>query len=159
MIGGWAAYLWTNLHKSKDVDIVVKGFDGLAALKRKFNLKKNDELRKYEIKMDEIDIDVYVPFFSRLAMPAEDIPEHVAAIQGFEAAKPEALLILKQGAEQDREHSVKGEKDRIDIVALLLYSELNIREYLRLLKKYKLEHFFTRLKSIISGFREIKYKS
>jgi len=26
LIGGWAAYLWTKLHKSKDIDIVIKNF-------------------------------------------------------------------------------------------------------------------------------------
>ena len=31
VIGGWAAYLWTSLHKSKDIDIAVKDFDGLAS--------------------------------------------------------------------------------------------------------------------------------
>ena len=32
VIGGWAAYLWTSLHKSKDVDIAVKDFNDLAFL-------------------------------------------------------------------------------------------------------------------------------
>ena len=61
LIGGWAAYLWTKSHKSKDIDIVVD-FKELYNLKFNYNLKKNDALKKYEITVDEVDIDIYVPF-------------------------------------------------------------------------------------------------
>ena len=157
VIGGWAAYLWTNLHKSKDVDIVIKDFEDLSFLKKDYELIKNDSLKKYEIKIEEIDIDIYVPFFSKLAIDADEIKKHTTKIQGFEVVKPEVLLILKQGAEKDREKSVKGGKDRIDIVALLCYSEIDFKEYFSLLKEYKLENFYERLKNIISNFKEIKY--
>jgi len=157
IIGGWAAYLWTNLHKSKDIDIVIKQFEDLAILKNDYDLIKNNNLKKYEIKMEEIDIDIYVPFFSKLAMPVDEIRKHITKIQGFEVVKPEVLLILKQGAEEDREKSVKGEKDRIDIITLLFYSDINFNEYFKLLKEYKLGHYYQRLKNILLNFKEIKY--
>ena len=157
VIGGWAAYLWTGLHKSKDIDIAIKNFEDLALVKEKYNLIKNDHLKKYEIKIEEIDIDIYVPFFSKLAIPVEEISKHTTKIQNFEIVKQEILLILKQGAEQDRENSVKGEKDRIDIMALLGYANINFKDYFKLLKEYKLEFFYERLKKIISNFKEIKY--
>ena len=34
VIGGWAAYLWTKMHKSKDVDIVIKNFEDLDLCRR-----------------------------------------------------------------------------------------------------------------------------
>ncbi|HII30380.1 hypothetical protein COT48_03565 [Candidatus Woesearchaeota archaeon CG08_land_8_20_14_0_20_47_9] len=157
VIGGWAAYLWTRLHKSKDVDIVIKNFEDLAILKRGYDLVKNDHLKKYEIKVEEIDIDIYVPYFSELTIPADELINHAAVVQGFEVVKPEALLILKQGAELDRERSVKGGKDRIDIMTLILYADIDFDEYFKLLKKYKLEFFYERLKNIISNFKDIKY--
>lgn len=157
VIGGWAAYLWTNLHKSKDIDIVIKNFEDLAFLKKDYNLIKNDNLKKYEIKIEEIDIDIYVPFFSKLAIPVDEVRKHTTKIQNFEVIKSEVLLILKQGAEQDRESSVKGEKDRIDVITLLFYADIDFKAYFSLLKKYKIEHFYGRLKSIISNFKEIKY--
>lgn len=40
LIGGWAAYLWTRLHKSKNIDIIVYDFNDLAYLKEAHNLKK-----------------------------------------------------------------------------------------------------------------------
>jgi hypothetical protein len=157
VIGGWAAYLLTKLHKSKDIDIVIKNFEDLDILKKKYNLIKNDNLKKYEIKFDEIDLDIYVPFYSKLALPIEEIKKHTTQLEGFEVVKPEILLILKQGAEKDREHSVKGEKDRIDIITLLFFSDVDFKNYLDILKKYKLEDFYERLKSIILNFKDINY--
>jgi len=156
LIGGWAAYLWTKLHKSKDIDIIVDVKD-LLPLKRKYTLRKNDNLKKYEIKIDEIDIDIYVPFFSRLTIPLDEIYSYTTRIEGFEVIKPEVLLILKQGAEKDREYSVKGEKDRIDIMGLVSFYEMDFKEYYNILKKYKIEHFYERLKKIISNFTDLKY--
>ena len=157
LIGGWAAYLWTNLHKSKDIDIVIDNFADLDFLKKNYNLIKNDHLKKYEIKIEEVDVDIYIPFFSRLAIPLEDIKKHTAKVQGFNVVKPEMLLILKQGAEIERKESVKGGKDRIDIMTLLFFSDLDFKEYHNLLKKYKLESYKKRVKEILTTFREIEY--
>ncbi len=157
VIGGWAAFLYTNMHKSKDIDIVINDFKDISFLKENYNLVKNDHLKKYEIKFEEIDLDIYVPFFSALAIPAEDIKDYTSTIQNFEVPKPELLLILKQGAEFDRESSVKGGKDRVDIMTMLFYSEIDFREYFRILQKYKLGHFYERLKKIISNFKDINY--
>ena len=57
LIGGWATYLWTKGHKSKDIDIIID-FKELDKLKLNYNLNKNDSLKKYEIKTEGIDIDV-----------------------------------------------------------------------------------------------------
>src|SRR3989338_4151614 len=157
VIGGWAAYLLTKLHKSKDIDILLKDYKDLDYLKKNYDLIKNDNLKKYEIKFEEIDLDVYVPFYSRLAIPAEDLKKYTIKIQGFEVVRPEALLILKQGAEKDREHSAKGEKDKIDIMTLLLLADINFDEYFNLLKIYRLEDYYERLKHIVNNFSEIKY--
>ena len=57
----------------------------------------------------------------------------------------------------ERKESVKGTKDQIDIMALLFYAEVNIKMYFDLLKKYKLENYFSRLKSIINNFKNYSY--
>lgn len=157
LIGGWAAYLWTRLHKSKDIDMIVPDFKELEYLKEEYGLKKNESLKKYEISLGEIDVDIYVPYYSKLILPIEEIEKQTSRVENIRVASPEVLLILKQGAELDREHSVKGEKDRIDIMTLLLFSGVNFRKYKELLEKYKLEGFLARLKKIINGFTEIKY--
>lgn len=157
LIGGWAAYLWARLHKSKDIDIVVSGFDDLEYLKKNYDLRKNEHLKKYEIIVDEIDVDIYVPHFSKLSLPAEEIIAQAVKVENIEAVRPEALLVLKQGAELDRRDSVKGKKDRIDIMALIIKVDMDWALYFRLLEKHNLSNYFPRLKEIIAEFKDIKY--
>lgn len=157
VIGGWAAYLWTKLHKSKDIDIVLTNIKDIELLKQKYNLKKNDNLKKYEISFDEIDLDIYVPYFSELSIPAEDLKEYSTKIENLNVVRPEVLLILKQGAELNRGESVKGEKDKIDIMTLLLFTDMDFNFYFGLLKKYRLENYYLRLKRIINNFRDHEY--
>ncbi len=152
LIGGWAAYLWTRQQKSKDIDIIVD-VQELQKLKKE-NLSKNDNLKKYEIKTGEIDIDIYVPHFSKLTMPAEDMKKYTSEIEGFTVASKEALLILKQGAEKERENSVKGEKDKIDIISLLFFSDIDFNKYETILKKYNLEVYIDRILSLLIAFKD-----
>ena len=95
VIGGWAAYLWTKQHKSKDLDIVIPEIKDLSLLKEKYLLVKNDHLKKYEIKFGEIDLDIYLPYYSQLSLPFKVICRNTAKIESFEVVSPEVLLILK----------------------------------------------------------------
>mgnify|MGYP000707541889 CR=1 FL=1 len=112
LIGGWACYLLTRTIKSKDIDIIV-GFEELEILRRKYSLKKTSFLKKYEALIEGISIDIYVPFYSDLAVPPEEIQKSSILIEGFRIPEPEILLILKQQAELARKDSVKGQKDRV----------------------------------------------
>jgi len=152
LIGGWAVYLWTKQQKSKDIDIAVD-IKELQLLKQE-NLLKNDRLKKYEIKTGEIDIDIYVSYFSRLTIPVEDLKKYSSKTQGFNVASPEALLILKQGAEIERRNSVKGEKDKIDILSLLFFSDIDLKKYKFILGKYSLKNYITELVFILKNFRD-----
>lgn len=152
LIGGWAVYLWTKQQKSKDIDIAV-GINELQKFKQE-KLAKNDRFKKYEIKIGEIDIDIYVSHFSKLAIPAEDIEKYSSSVEGFRAALPEALLVLKQGAWLDRKYSAKGEKNRIDIASLLFFTDIDFRRYNTMLKKYRLEHYIDELILLVRGFMD-----
>ena len=149
LIGGWAVYLWTRSQKSKDVDIIVD-IPVMAELKKRYDVRKNDRLKKYEIKIDEIDVDIYVKHYSELTVPVGMI--ETAKIEGFEVARPEFLLALKQGAEHARGESVKGGKDRIDIMSLLVKCSVDFAAYRRLLEKAGRRELFPRLISIVKGF-------
>lgn len=157
VIGGWAAYLWTKQHKSKDIDVIIPNWKDLEILKERFTLVKNDNLKRYEVKFEELDLDIYLPHYSRLALPIEDLAGETAKIEGFEVVLPEILLILKQGAELDRKDSVKGQKDRIDIMTILCYAKIDFNKYRELLAKNNLEKYRPRLKEIITTFRDIKH--
>ena len=152
LIGGWATYLWAGQQKSKDIDIVVD-MKELQKLKSE-NLGKNDNLKKYEIKKQDIDIDIYVEHYSKLTIPVEDLKNYKSAVEGFNVIIPEILLILKQGAFIDRENSIKGEKDKIDIMSIILFANVDYKKYLSILKRYKLENYIDKLISLIKGFKD-----
>lgn len=156
LIGGWAAYLWTGKNKSKDIDIVVE-FDTLERFKQDFNLKKNDKLKKYEVRMEGFDIDIYVPYYSKLVLPLDEV--RTTKVKGIKTLRVEELLILKQDAEIDRRGSVKGKKDGIDIITILIYGNVEMERYEKILKKNNLEEFKKELENVLKNFndKDIKY--
>lgn len=154
VIGGWSVWLWTKQHKSKDIDILVD-FGGLSLLKEKYSLEKNDRLKKYEIKLSEFDIDIYVPYYSTLTIPIEELLKETTKIEGIKTIPSEMLLILKQGAEIDRRKSIKGQKDTIDILTLLLYAPINLKKYHEQIDKYRKKNFLRELITEITQFNPI----
>jgi len=150
LVGGWAVYLYTKALKSKDIDIIVD-YSVLEALGREFPLRKNMRLRKYELALGDVEIDIYVPFFSRLGIPVEEVAAHVTTLEGFRVPKPEILLILKQAAELERVGSVKGFKDRLDVLALLIHVDIDWDNYKALVKKYSLDSYRDRLVEIVEA--------
>ncbi|MBM4401719.1 MAG: hypothetical protein FJ044_00545 [Candidatus Cloacimonetes bacterium] len=148
LIGGWAVWLYTKALKSKDIDIVVS-FEELTKLRRKFNLFKNERLKKYEALIEEVDVDVYVPFYSNPGLPAEEILDSAAAYEGFLVPPPEILLILKQKTFQSRGMSTKGEKDKVDIFSLLTLSYFNWGKYKKYLEKYNLRNLLSELQILV----------
>jgi len=138
LVGGWAAYLWTGIHKSKDIDIVID-YDTLNIFRSKYKLEKNERLKKYEIKMGEFDIDIYLPGYSKLLFPLEHLHEYVAIVNGIKVPHPEVLVILKQGAEMERRGSIKGRKDLIDILTILTHTDFSVKKYKEILSKFSLK--------------------
>ncbi|MEK7528515.1 MAG: hypothetical protein AAB592_02000 [Patescibacteria group bacterium] len=153
LIGGWAVYLYTKGLKSRDIDFICD-YDELEKLKNEYDLIKNDRLKKYEIHDGEFDIDIYVPFFSDLGLPTEELSRMVQAKDGIVVLNPEPLLILKQNAYRSRAHSAKGEKDRIDIIALLI-SAADIGLYKNLLKKFNIERYADDIRVVIGQTRDV----
>jgi len=154
VIGGWGIYLWTQAMKSKDIDIILTDWQDLENLKENFDLRKNDRLKKYEIIISDIDVDIYLPYYSQLVIPCEDLLNMSTNLEGFQVLKTEPLLILKQQALLDRENSIKGQKDRIDILSLLYSNTINFITYNRLLEKYNIKYFQENLRKIISSLKE-----
>lgn len=119
LIGGWATWLHTRAAKSTDIDIIVD-FDTLSQLRQRYEVQKNDRLKKYEVHADGFDIDIYLPFYSTtLALPAEIVTQHAMVVDGFQVPPVEYLLALKLGAWNDRRASAKGQKDLLDIHGLI----------------------------------------
>lgn len=148
LIGGWAVFLYTKALKSKDIDIVTE-FSELEKLKDEFFVTKNSRLKKYEAKVEGIDIDIYLPYYSNPGLPAEDLKKFSLNLEGFNVPEVEVLAILKQKALTARADTVKGRKDLIDLVGLFKQGEFDFRKYKRLIYKYQLTEYLESTKEII----------
>jgi len=131
LIGGWAIWLYSHQLKSKDIDFVVD-LPTLSQLKERFTVTKNNRLHKYEIVQNDIQVDIYVPFWSEIGLPCEEIIAASQIREGFRVPLPEILLILKQVSQAARAGSVKGYKDLLDVISLLRLPDFNWDRYRRL---------------------------
>lgn len=136
LIGGWAVWLYTKQLKSKDIDLIVD-FPQLEKLRQQFDLHKNEQLKKYEARREEVQIDIYVPYYSNLGIPTEEILKATRSRESFSVPEIEMLLVLKQVAYRGRKLSAKGRKDLTDIVSILRSEDFDFRKYFSFLKKYK----------------------
>jgi hypothetical protein len=148
LIGGWAVYFLTKAIKSKDIDIIVD-FKELTILKMRVGIKKNDLLKRYEGEIEGVSIDIYLPYYSEFAIPPEEILKNTVRVESFKIPKPEVLLILKQQAEVQRKNSVKGQKDRVDIICLAKSGKIDWNRYGQLLRKFGVEEYGKRLEEIV----------
>lgn len=155
LIGGWAVFLWTRRLKSKDIDLAVD-FLELEKMRARFSASKNDRLKKYEIKIEEIDIDIYVAHYSNPGLPAEALSPYAVSKEGFTVPRPEILLILKQAAFRERQGSPKGEKDRLDILALLTLPEMDWQFYRQVLREYQQDELGEQLRNLVGATVEAK---
>ncbi|MBU2472416.1 hypothetical protein KKE74_00090 [Patescibacteria group bacterium] len=154
LIGGWAIFLYSQALKSKDIDIILD-YDELGKFRKEFELFKNERLKKYEVKIGEIDIDIYLPYFSNLGMPVEEIQNYCQSIEGFLVPIPEILLILKTYAYESRKGTNKGKKDLIDIFSLIKKETIDWQKYQELVKKYHLKKINKQLKDLISSTKSL----
>jgi len=148
LIGGWAVFLYTKALKSKDIDIILD-YSGLAKIKREFGVSKNERLKKYETKIDGISIDIYLPHFSELGLPAEDIKNYCDSFEGFIVPSPEVMLILKTHVLKERRGTTKGRKDLLDIFSLFEKTKIDWKNYRKLIKKYGFKKLREELKKAV----------
>jgi len=154
LIGGWAIFLYTKALKSKDIDLIIE-YDELKKLKTDFSVYKNERLKKYEIKIEDTDIDIYLPFYSQLGLPIEEIKKYIRSQEGFTVPCPEILLILKTYVFKRRGASPKGKKDLLDIFSLLKSDLINWQIYHGLTKKYNFKSLNNDLKDLVGSVKPL----
>lgn len=154
LVGGWAVYLYTHNLKSKDIDIIAD-YELLEGLKKEFELSKNERLKKYEIKKEGIDIDIYLPYFSDLGLPVEKIITSIDRVDTFTVVKKEMLLITKIKAYLERRTSIKGQKDKIDIISLLFLDDFDFVLFTNIIKENRLGRYRDTLHAILSETKEV----
>lgn len=157
LIGGWACYFHTGTIKSQDIDIIVN-FETLSQMKRESSMKKNAVLKKYEVIFDGSSVDIYVPYYSEFVLPFDCIRSNTVEKEGMTVPRSEVILVLKQQTELERKDSVKGQKDRVDILNILVESSIDMKKYLLLVKEYNLKKYVKRLETIIkTSMKEFEY--
>lgn len=154
LIGGWAVYLYTKALKSKDIDIIID-YDVFQQLKNTNALEKNERLHKYQIKKENIDIDIYLPHYSFLGLPVKLLQEFTDKKESFTILKKEALLVTKLFAFSQRKNSIKGQKDLIDIVSLLMTPDFDFTFFNTFLKNNKIMKYNQMTQSILVETKEI----
>ena len=153
LIGGWACYFYTKIIKSKDIDLYINFEDFFALqqalLKHNITINLNQNLNKYEATIDEISIDIYTPHHCNLIIHPKDVFNNkwFKMQGGFNVILPEPLLILKLEAEKQRAGTIKGFKDRIDILSLLHNQRIDKTFFYKLTKTYFIDE--KRIKEII----------
>lgn len=155
LIGGWAVFLYTQALKSKDVDLILN-YPQLEQMKNEFSIIKNERLKKYEAKAEEIDIDIYLPFYSDLGVPVEEIVKLTRKIEGFKVPWVEILALLKAKALSERKNSTKGRKDLIDLVSLFALENFRFSEFRGLADKYRLNELVELVGSEIKTTSQIE---
>lgn len=155
VIGGWAVYLYTGALKSKDVDIIVN-FEELGRLKKSFDLIKNERLRKYEIRGDGFDVDIYVPHWSELGLPLDFVIKNSVSREGFHLPRKEVLLALKIFVYRERKSSLKGKKDALDIISLLHEGDVDIKKWHGILQEHKLAELAGELSELLKTVYEAR---
>ena len=155
LIGGWAVFLYTGALKSKDIDLILD-YPQLEQMKNEFSIIKNERLKKYEAKTEEINIDIYLPFYSDLGVPVEEVVKLTMRLEGFKVPKIELLALLKAKALTERKNSTKGRKDLIDLVSLFALESFSFGEFRELAEKYRLNELVELVGSEIKIISQIE---
>lgn len=148
LIGGWAVFLYSGALKSKDIDLIME-YRALEKLREEFEVFKNERLKKYEARSGEVEIDIYVPFWSNPGIGAEDLKKYVTSTGGFKVPTAEVLAMLKMKALSQRSASPKGKKDLIDILSLFKLPEFDFSKLQLVIAKYSQKELLEITKKII----------
>lgn len=138
LIGGWAAYLYTKTLKSKDIDIIID-YDALPVVANLYDMRKNNRLKKYEATRGEVQIDIYLPHYSQIGIPVEELLKQTINMEGFRVVEINYLIALKIFTFSRRGNSTKGRKDFMDTVSLLSFPSVDHEQIQHIVRNYDLE--------------------
>jgi len=126
LIGGWATWVRTGGAMSHDIDLIVTRpqlavITGLAE-----DLSESRHLagRKWRGTLDEVHLDLYVPYESRLGqhlqLRVERLVHRQELVDNWVVLDLPGQVATKLAGLLDRPDSMPGEKDRQELMALLL---------------------------------------
>ncbi len=125
LIGGWATWVRTGGAMSHDIDLIVTRpqLAAIAALTEELSESRHIAGRKWRATVDDIHLDFYVPYESRLGqhlqLRTERLIDRRVHMDEWVVLDLAAHLATKLAALLDRPDSTPGDKDRQEIMALL----------------------------------------
>jgi len=137
LIGGWAVYLYTRILKSKDIDIIIE-FGELPVLEKHYRLSKNERLKKYEAVKESVQIDIYLPHYSNLGIPVEELISRSRSVEGFKVLESNYLFALKIYTLAQRARTPRGQKDFLDLVSLINSQKVELTAVKKIIKEYQI---------------------
>lgn len=97
-------------------------------LDKRYQINKNNRLKKHEARKNELQIDIYLPYCSQIGIPVKDLINKTNNIEDFILLNKNYLFVLKIHTLSQRERTPKGRKDLIDIISLLLKTRLDCQK-------------------------------
>jgi len=127
LIGGWASFARVGGEISLDIDLITSQQSRykLEQLMTDLSPSNNHQGRKLRATIDDVHLDIYLPFESQLGaklrLKVEVLAEYPdeLAFEKWTLLRREAHITTKMAALLDRHFSEKGQKDAREILALL----------------------------------------
>ncbi|CAN5124896.1 hypothetical protein BH09ACT6_BH09ACT6_15370 [soil metagenome] len=127
LIGGWATFVRVGGEISLDIDLITsqESRHKLEQLMTDLSPSNNHQGRKLRATIDDVHLDIYLPFESQLGsklrLKVEVLAEYPDefSFEKWTLLRLEAHIATKMAALLDRHFSEKGQKDAREILALL----------------------------------------
>lgn len=127
LIGGWATFVRVGGEISLDIDLITsqESRHKLEQLMTDLSPSNNHQGRKLRATIDDVHLDIYLPFESQLGsklrLKVEVLAEYPdeLSFEKWTLLRLEAHIATKMAALLDRHFSEKGQKDAREILALL----------------------------------------
>ena len=127
LIGGWATFVRVGGEISLDIDLITsqESRHKIEQLMTDLSPSNNHQGRKLRATIDDVHLDIYLPFESQLGsklrLKVEVLAEYPdeLSFEKWTLLRLEAHIATKMAALLDRHFSEKGQKDAREIVALL----------------------------------------
>ena len=127
LIGGWATFVRVGGEISLDIDLITsqESRHKLESLMTDLSPSNNHQGRKLRATIDDVHLDIYLPFESQLGsklrLKVEVLAEYPdeLSFEKWTLLRLEAHIATKMAALLDRHFSDKGQKDAREILALL----------------------------------------
>lgn len=127
LIGGWATFVRVGGEISLDIDLIIspESRHRLEQVTADLSSSNNHQGRKLRATIDDVHLDIYLPYESQLGeklrLKVETLAEYPdkASFEKWTLLRLEAHVATKMAALLDRHASVKGEKDAREILSLL----------------------------------------